>query len=135
MGIKIILMALLAVTIVSTTLYADEKITLSTYYPAPYGKYWDLEARDNFTVGEEATTSDPLTSTTTLYGDVFILPQNQDDVDGLEGGNVGIGTDAPETKLEVVGGAIKATGGLIIETRTDDPAASVDGQLWLRTDI
>jgi hypothetical protein len=132
---KIILIALLAVMIAPAILCAEEKITLSTYYPAPYGKYWDLEARDNFTVGEEGTTSDPLTSTTTLYGDLFILPQNRDGVEGLEGGNVGIGTDVPETKLEVVGGAIKATGGLIIETRTDDPAASVDGQLWLRTDI
>lgn len=50
-------------------------------------------------------------------------------------GNVGIGTGTPSTKLEVVGGAIKATGGLIIETRTSDPASPVTGQIWLRTDI
>src|SRR3989344_4767284 len=47
----------------------------------------------------------------------------------------GIGPAAPETKLEVVGGPIKATGGLIIETRNDDPDSPETGRMWLRTDI
>ena len=51
------------------------------------------------------------------------------------GGNVGIGTVNPSTKLEVQGGPIKATGGLIIETRTSDPPSPVTGQIWLRTDL
>lgn len=49
----------------------------------------------------------------------------------VENGFVGIGTVAPTSKLEVVGGAIKATGGLIIETRGADPATPAVGQLWL----
>ena len=50
-------------------------------------------------------------------------------------GSVGIGTTTPSAKLEVQGGAIKATGGFIIETRTSDPASPVTGQMWLRTDL
>ncbi|HAT71641.1 MAG TPA: hypothetical protein DCS63_02365 [Elusimicrobia bacterium] len=49
--------------------------------------------------------------------------------------NVGIGTDTPGVKLEVTGGAIKAAGGLILETRTSDPGAPVIGQTWIRADI
>ena len=52
-----------------------------------------------------------------------------------QGGNVGIGTTEPSKKLEVVGGPIKATGGLIIETRTSDPASPETGRMWLRTDL
>ena len=50
-------------------------------------------------------------------------------------GKVGIGTASPGATLDVQGGPIKATGGLIIETRTSDPASPVTGQIWLRTDL
>lgn len=50
-------------------------------------------------------------------------------------GNVGVGTVTPVAKLEVVGGITKTTGGLIIETRTSDPASPATGQMWLRTDL
>lgn len=50
-------------------------------------------------------------------------------------GKIGIGTTSPNAKLDVQGGPIKATGGLIIETRTSDPSSPVTGQIWLRTDL
>ena len=50
-------------------------------------------------------------------------------------GNVGIGTTSPGAKLDVQGGPIRARGGLIIETRTSDPASPATGQMWLRTDF
>ena len=49
----------------------------------------------------------------------------------VQNGSVGIGTASPVAKLEVSGGPIKATGGLIIETRASDPPSPVNGQLWL----
>lgn len=55
----------------------------------------------------------------------------------VDQGTVGIGTVTPDlaVKLEVVGGTTKTTGGLIIETRTSDPASPEVGRVWLRTDL
>jgi len=56
-----------------------------------------------------------------------------------QGGNVGIGTPVPSTKLEIKGGKTKTTGGLIIQlvgSQAEENAMSKDtGQMWLRTDI
>lgn len=52
-------------------------------------------------------------------------------------GAIGIGTDAPGTSmLKVCNGPIEAAGGLIIETRADDPDEPedlIDGRMWLIT--
>jgi hypothetical protein len=51
-------------------------------------------------------------------------------------GNIGIGIINPGTKLEVAGGPIKATGGLIMETRSNgtNPTNPAVGQIWMCTD-
>jgi len=53
----------------------------------------------------------------------------------MQSGNVGVGTPNPVAKLEVRGGPVKTTDGLIIETRTTDPTNPETGRIWLRTDI
>jgi len=99
-----------AIALIAGIVYADQMV-FSTYYPAPYGRYRQFST----------------TGLTTLATDEF----------GNEGPTalVGIGTTNPQTLLEVVGGITKTTGGLVIETRDDDPGSLVDGQMWLRTDI
>ncbi|MBU3942429.1 hypothetical protein KKA24_00430 [Patescibacteria group bacterium] len=69
-------------------------------------------------------------------------PINTGTVPQLKNGGLGInglfevkGAVDVSGNLEVRNGPIKATGGLIIETRTSDPASPVTGQIWLRTDL
>ncbi|MFA4889367.1 MAG: hypothetical protein WC628_07340 [Candidatus Omnitrophota bacterium] len=38
-------------------------------------------------------------------------------------------------KADAAEGSIKASGGLVIETRTSDPSSPATGQIWLRTDL
>lgn len=38
----------------------------------------------------------------------------------------------PTVKMEVQGGVLKATDGLVIQTTTVDPTNPIDGQIWLR---
>jgi len=37
--------------------------------------------------------------------------------------------------VEIQGGTTKTTGGLIIETRINNPVGAEDGRMWLRTDL
>jgi len=73
---------------------AGETLTITTYYPSPYGSYKELRA-NQIAIGS-------------AYGDVTANPL----VDGnlIVSGNVGIGTTNPGAKLDVRG-QIRITGG------------------------
>ena len=77
---------------------AEESITITTYYPSPYGVYNALQT-DKLGVGDN-NSDGSLTSldVPTNPGEVWIK------------GNVGIGTTSPGAKLEVAG-QVKITGG------------------------
>ncbi|MBI4596790.1 MAG: hypothetical protein HY737_00120 [Candidatus Omnitrophica bacterium] len=90
--------------LLATTAYCiAEEITLPTYYPSPRGVYQELRSTGNT---------------------ILAFPA----------GNVGIGmASQPDSTitLEVQGGPIKATDGMIIATPPANPATSSNGQLWL----
>lgn len=69
-----------------------EEITLTTYYPAPYGAYVDLTATNSLVIGSN-------------YAGTETAPTSGMLVEG----NVGIGTTSAATKLDV-NGTVKATG-------------------------
>ncbi len=68
-----------------------ENITITTYYPAPYGVYKEIRA-DQMSVGSTYRTK------TLSDGDLIVE------------GNVGIGTPAPVAKLDVGNGGIRLSG-------------------------
>ena len=81
MSKKIILLALFLVTVVSGVVYAEEEITLSTFYPAPYGDYDELAANKM------------------VVGPTYAIPANDGDL--VVEGYVGIGTTTPGAPLDL----------------------------------
>lgn len=90
--------------------FAEERITLTTYYPAPYGVYIELRA-DKISVGSGYRN-------TALSDGTFIAS-----------GNVGIGTANPSAKLEVNGNA-KINGNLTVDGDIDINANAWSNCTW-----
>lgn len=86
------------ISVIWVNVFAQETITITTYYPSPYGSYRELRAQrmaigDNYIDGSQYCWS-PDTCTTTINADADLLVE----------GRVGIGTTSPVAKLEVRGG-------------------------------
>ena len=86
---------------------ADESITITTYYPSPYGSYKELRAQ-RMAIGDNYITS------SYCWPPTVCANQIDANADLVVEGNVGIGTTGPDpaAKLEVAG-QVKITGGTL----------------------
>lgn len=112
---------LLLILSLSSFAFSEETLTITTYYPSPYGRYKELAAQQ-MKIG-------------TTYSSGGVSPDNL-----IVEGNVGIGTSTPQTKLDVAGG-IKpggvsdsncnlSMGGTIRWSASDTELQYCDGALW-----
>jgi len=110
--------ALLAISSVSFAQSETEEITLTTYYPAPYGDYDELSA-DSMAVSRMSV------------GTTYTAPA---DNNFIVEGNVGIGTASPETGIHAVNRTLMLDGdyagsGRVVFRNTDTTAYS-DKHQW-----
>lgn len=89
---------------------AEERITLTTYYPAPYGVYKEMRV-NQMSVGSEYRYA-PLSD-----GNLFVS------------GEVGIGTTNPTEKLDVIGN-LKVSGNMNVTGNLTVGGAVVQGNSW-----
>lgn len=86
--------AILFVGIIFSLVFAQETLTISTYYPSPYGSYGELRSQkvaigDNYTDGAQYCWTGTCTNTIDTNADLVVE------------GSVGIGTVTPQRQLTV----------------------------------
>jgi hypothetical protein len=100
-----------AIVSFNQTVFAG-KVELTTYYPAPFGEYQELNSTGNSHFATNAGANVGIGTTTPVakldvVGNVTV---SQGANFATTAGNVGIGTTAPATKLDVVGDIRNTTG-------------------------
>ncbi len=106
--------------LIPSVFLAEETLTITTYYPSPYGVYREMRAK-RIAIGD-------------TYYDAAEMPWEETDGDGgdidylsdlVVEGNVGIGTTSPESRLEITGNDSYGVGIKL------NPTASGGGIWWL----
>jgi hypothetical protein len=135
---KIVFALLVVLTMAMSVVYAQETLTISTYYPSPYGSYNELQLSPHVT----STACNATTEGTIYYdsssgvntikvcrnnGSAYQFEAlggaggywtaNGNNIYNSNTGNVGIGTSAPSSKLTVNGG-LTASGNIVAANNT-----------------
>ena len=92
--------------------FAQENITITTYYPSPYGSFRELRAQkiavgDNYSIANQYCWGTSCANR--IYADLDedgVFDATEDIVNLIVEGNVGIGTARPSAKLQVQGEAL-----------------------------
>ena len=140
---KLSILGLIGLTVIISGLAfaQEESISITTYYPAPYGVYREMRSK-RMGIGENY-----YNNSNVCWGDVLTCPGGSTiipdgdldpDVDLVIEGNVGIGTASPGAKLEVTGsiklssdtpGCDVSNAGVIRWTGSDFEGC--DGSAWV----
>lgn len=106
------------ILILFSSAFSQEQITVTAYYPSPYGSYKELRA-DQIAIGS-------------AYRDPVANPLANGNL--IVSGNVGIGTASPGQKLGVVGNIKMSNGRSTIFTQGDNNTTHVGGFQFLTYD-
>jgi len=134
---KIFLISFSLICLFFSPAFAQESLTITTYYPSPYGNYHELRSQ-RMAVGDSYIDNNQYCweGTCTNLIDDDANPATPSKVDLIVEGNVGIGTSAPTENLEVTGRAKTEAVILTPGTFTDvnDVSNERNGMLYYNED-